>query len=129
MAGSENYTFSSYYPWGNMQGASKLEATRPTFDGMFSTLAPSALENSDDFSTTPSKSAEGSNDNTTAPSAGLEFNFSQDNSNSKGISGFGSSLTRESSANGLGSGQITPGEGFWDSFVQDGGWTEETTAK
>jgi hypothetical protein len=129
MAGSENYTSSSYYPWGNMQGASKLEATRPTFDGMFSTLAPSALENSDDFSTTPSKSAEGSNDNTTAPSAGLEFNFSQDNSNFKGISGFGSSLTRESSANGLGSGQITPGEGFWDSFVQDGGWTEETTAK
>jgi hypothetical protein len=130
MAGSENYTSSSYYPWGNMQNASKLEATRPTFSGMFSTLAPSALENSHDFSATAGKSGSDSSDNASAPSAGIDFGYGQDgSSNLKGMSGFGSALSRENSGTGLGSGQITPGEGFWDSFVQDGGWMEETPAK
>lgn len=130
MAGSEAYTSSPYYPWGSIQNPSKLEATRPTFGGMFSTLAPSALDNTDPFSATVTKSGEDSADNLTAPSAGLDFSYNQDPTNFKGVSDFGSGLTRENSATGLGSGQITPGEGFWDTFVQDGGWTEETaTAK
>lgn len=129
MAGSENYISSPYYPWGNMQSMNKLEATRPTFGGMFSTLAPSALDNTENFSVTAAKSASGTNDSTSAPSAGLDFNFGQETANFKGVTGFDTSLTRQNSATGLGSGQITPGEGFWDSFVQDEGWTEEAVAK
>lgn len=129
MAGSENYTSSPYYPWGNMQSMSKLEATRPSFGGMFSTLAPSALDTSESFSATAAKSGADASDNDIAPSAGLDFNFGQDSINYKGVTGFSTSLTRENSATGIGSGQITPGEGFWDTFVQDGGWTDETAAK
>lgn len=128
MAGSESYNSGSYYPWDNMQSPSKLDTTRPSFDGMFSTLAPSALEDSNDFSTTATKPRSGSNESVAAPSDGLHFNFNQDSTNLKGMPGFGSGLVRENSANSLGSGQITPGEAFWDSFVQDGGWTEEGAA-
>lgn len=126
MAGSEQFTSSPYYPWGNMQSTSKFEATRPPFSGMHSTLAPSALEISDNLSSPAVKSGEGSKDESAAPSTGLDFHYDQDSPNFKG-SGFGTGLTRENSAHSLGSGQITPGEGFWDSFVQDGGWSEEAT--
>ena len=126
MAGSENYISNPYYPWGHIQNSGKLEPTRPSSGGMFSTLAPSALETSDDFSTTAAKSGQGFNDNSSPPSAGLDFKFNQDTTNPKYVPGFGSGLTQENSAAGPGSGQITPGEGFWDSFVQDGGWVEET---
>lgn len=125
MAGSEQYTSSPYYPWGNMHNTNKFEATTPSFGGMFSTLAPSALEKSDTLSALASKSADGSNDSSSVPSAGLDLNINQDNTNLKNFPSFGTGLTRENSASGFCSGQITPGEGFWDSFVQDGGWTEE----
>ena len=128
MAGSENYTSSPYYPWGNMQSGSKIDAARSSYGGMFSTLAPSALESSDGFSVTGAKFGADLNDSSSAPSAGLDFNFNQDGSSLKGMPGFASGLTRESSVTGPASGQITPGEGFWDSFVQDGGWADETAA-
>jgi hypothetical protein len=128
MAGSEQYTSSPYYPWGNMQNSFKLEPSRPSFNGMASTLAPAALDNSDDFSANTAQAGFESNDPTTAPSTGLGFNLSQESINLKRIPSFPTGLTRENSTSGLGSGQITPGEGFWDSFVQDGGWTEEAAA-
>ncbi len=128
MAGSEPFTSSPYYPWGNSTSAGKLEATRPTFGSMFSTLAPIDLVKPEDFSATAAKPGRDLSNISSAPSAGLDFNSSQDGTDFKGTPGFGTVLTRESSAAGLDSGQITPGEGFWDSFVQDGGWAEETPA-
>jgi hypothetical protein len=128
MAGSEQYTSNSYYPWGNMQNTSKFDATIPSFSGMYSTLAPSALDNTETLSASATKSADGSNDHSSVPSAGLDLNGNQDNTNLKSFHSFGTGLTRENSATSFCSGQITPGEGFWDSFVQDGGWTEEAGA-
>ncbi len=125
MAGSEQYTSSPYYPWGNMHHTNKFEATTPSFGGMFSTLAPSALEKSDSLSAAASKPADGSNDSSSVPYTGLDLNNNQANTNLKNFPSFGTGLTRENSASGFCSGQITPGEGFWDSFVQDGGWSEE----
>lgn len=129
MAGSENFTSSPYYPWGGVQASAKLGTTHPSFAGMFTTLAPSALENSPDLSATAEKARPNSNEGASAASIGLDFNVGQDNMSLTGIPGLSTGLTRENSTIGLGSGQITPGEGFWDSFVQDGGWGEETTAK
>jgi hypothetical protein len=129
MAGSENYISNPYYPWGNMQGSGKLGQTtpsiHPSYNGMSATLAPSALDSGTDslFATTATTSP--SNDTTTAPSSGLGFDFSQESKvfNPYCTTGLG----RDESTQGLGSGQVTPGEGFLDSFVQDGGWTEEAT--
>lgn len=129
MAGSENYTSSPYYPWGGMQSSGKVEPTHPSYCGIFTTLAPSALENSPDLAATAETSHQKSDPGACAPSSGLDFGGGQDSMNFKGVSGFGTGFTRENSAIGLGSGQGTPAEGFWDSFVQDGGWAEETVAK
>lgn len=126
MAGSENYTSSPYYPWGSMQNTSKVDSTQNQVSGMFSTLAPSALENCNDLPATAAKPGNESSDNASAPSSGLDFS-SPEITNLKCTQGFSGGLPREDSITGLGSGQITPGEGFWDSFVQDGGWTEEAT--
>ena len=128
MAGSENYTSNPYYPWGNTQGSSKLgqmtPSIHPSYNGMSATLAPSALDSGTDALSATTATTSPSNDNTTAPSSGLGFNFSQDSRSFNGYSSTG--LSRDEQ--GLGSGQVTPAEGFWDSFVQDGGWTEENVA-
>jgi hypothetical protein len=130
MAGSENYISNPYYPWGNIQGSGKLSqmtpSTHPSYNGMSATLAPSALDSGADAlsATTPSTSPP--NDNTAAPSSDLGFNFGQE---SKGFNPYSTTgLSRDDVPQGLGSGQVTPGEGFWDSFVQDGGWAEDATA-
>ena len=128
MAGSETYLSNPYYPWGNMQNPSKLAATTPSFGGMFSTLAPSALDNTNDPSASVAELAGDANDTSSALSAGLDLSSTQDGTNSKSFPGYGTGLTRENSVTGFCSGQITPGEGFWDSFVQDGGWTGEAGA-
>lgn len=125
MAGSENYISSPYYPWGNMPGQNKTGASQPSAGGMFSTLAPSALEKSDSFATSAAKPGQDSDEQSTSLPAGVNFDFNPDNANSKGVHGFGASLSRETSH---GSGQASAGEGFWDTFVQDGGWTDETAA-
>jgi hypothetical protein len=128
MAGSEHYTSSPYYPWGNTQNAGKMEANAPSFGGMYSTLAPSALENAKDISTSTPQPRDASNDSSTTSASGYGFPFAQESTNIKSMSSYNNGLSREDSASGFGSGQITPGEGFWDSFVQDGGWAEEAGA-
>ena len=125
MAGSENYTSNPYYPWGNMQSLGKVgemtSSIHPSYNGMSATLAPSALYNGADIlSATPAATAV-SNDSASAPSGGFDFSLSQENSEK-------SSHQYHDNNHGLASGQLTPAEGFWDSFVQDGGWTEEPTA-
>lgn len=126
MAGAENYTSNPYYPWGHMQNPGKLDPTTPSFGGMYSTLAPSALENCHDLSASAAKLAGDASDSSGAPSARLDLGSTQDGTISKSFQGYGTGLTRESSVTGVGSGQITPGEAFWDSFVQDDGWTGES---
>jgi len=89
---------------------------------MASTLAPSALDN-EGLSRSGSGSA--SLSGASAPSSGLNLDFgNQDNKYS--FQGPGSTI--DATHGGYGSGQLTPGEGFWDSFVQDGGWSEEGAA-
>lgn len=119
--GSEQHISSPYYPWGNMlQG--KLGELPATYSGMASTLAPSVLDNE---RLTVSGSGSASLTSTSAPSSGLNLDFGgQDNK----FSFHGAGSTIDGTNAGFTSGQITPGEGFWDSFVQDGGWSEEGTA-
>ena len=130
MAGSENYISNSYYPWGNMQGSSKLgqmtPSIHPSYNGMSATLAPSALDSSTDALSATTATTSPSNDNTAAPSSGLGFSFSQE---SKGLNSYSATgFNHDDLTQGLSSGQVTPAEGFWDSFVQDGGWTEDGTS-
>jgi hypothetical protein len=132
MAGSEPYLSSPYYPWGNAQmsykGGPAMPSIHPLYNRMSATLAPGALDSGTDALSAIATMAAPSNDNTSAPSAGPDLNLSQE-SNAKGIQGYlGLGLTRDNSMHSLGSGQVTPGEGFWDSFVQDGGWNEDTSA-
>jgi hypothetical protein len=130
MAGSENYTSNPYYPWDNMQGSGKLgqitPLIHPSYNGMSATLAPSALDSGADALSATTATTSLSNDNITAPSSGVGFNFSQESKVFNPYSTTG--LGRDDSTQSLGSGQVTPGEGFWDSFVQEGGWTEDASA-
>jgi hypothetical protein len=119
--GSEQHISSSYYPWGNMQQGKMVELP-PTYSGMASTLAPSVLENE---RLSASGSGDASLTSTSAPSAGLNLDFAGQDTK---FSFHGAGSTMEGAGGGFTSGQITPGEGFWDSFVQDGGWSEEGTA-
>ena len=128
MNGSEHYLSQSYYPWGDQSGGIKGMPVHPSaYQGMSTTLAPSALDSTADSmaSTVTSSPNVSSKLDTSAPSNGLDFNFSQE---SKGFHlTMPHPMTRDDSHQGLGSGQVTPGEGFWDNFVQDGGWNEEAT--
>ena len=125
MAGSENYISNPYYPWSNVQSNSKLAETTITMhascNGMSATLAPSVLESGADALSATTATTPPSNDNNIVPSSGLGFNFSQE-------SKVFDSYSRDDSTLGLGSGQVTPAEGFGDSFIQDGGWCEEAAA-
>ena len=122
MAGSENYISNPYYPWTNMQAQGKMGSMTPSFihpsyNGMSATLAPSALDNSTSESGSATTGKSGTPyDSTRAPSSGFDFSLSQEN-NAKGF--------HYPESQGLTSGQATPGDGFWDAFVQDGQWTEE----
>ena len=101
------------------------------YQGMSTTLAPAALAASPDAvssTVTPNSSSSTAGDDS-VPSAGLDFNFSQE---SKGFH-LGhmpdrTSMTRDTSQQGLGSGQATPGEGFWDHFVQEASWNDESVS-
>ena len=123
MAGSEQFMSNPHYPWSNSP-APKSESMSG-FNGMSATLALSALDMNNDSYTATTSGA--SYDTSTAPSSGLDFNLSQESTQLKGMPGVGGQfMTRDTSV--LGSGQVTPGgDGFWDSFVQDGGWGEEST--
>jgi len=122
MAGSENYTSNPYYPWGNVQGDGKPAETRitmhPSRNGMSATLAPSVLESGADALLATTAATTPWNDNNAMPSSGLGFGFSQE-------SKVFDSYNRDDSTRGLGSGQVTPADGFGGPFIQDGGWSEE----
>ena len=120
MHGSENYIHNPYYPWGNQYYGKGGMLMQPVpYGDMSATLAPSALDASgaEALAATTTKAPTIKNEYASAPSSGLDFNLSQE---SKGLYG----LTREHSQPGLASGPVTPGDGFWDSFVQEG-WNEE----
>jgi hypothetical protein len=131
MAGSEPFIQNQYYPWPNPQNPTqphKAEA-HPPWDRMSETLAPSVLDMPDMFpkdaapTSAPISSAESKTGGDQLPSSGLDFSFDPL------LKGMGTgSLTRENSAQGFGSGQITPGEGIWDAFFDEGGnWDEVGT--
>ena len=92
---------------------------------MSATLAPSALDSGTDALSTTTATTSPSNDKTTEPSSDLGFDFSQE---SKGLNPYSApGFNHDDCTQGLGSEQITPAEGFWDSYVQDGGWSEDVT--
>lgn len=137
MAGSESFTQSPYYPWGDHQSTSKpppaSNSVHPSYDGMSATLAPSALDKSVDlFSTLHSIDLEPESNTTVhqLPTLGHEFSFDGGFGGAGGsMKGLGvGGLTRENSAQGLSSGQVTPGEGIWDSFIEGGSWGDENIA-
>jgi hypothetical protein len=119
MNGSENYTAMGGYPWGDMsQGVKGMPVHPSAWPGMSATLAPSALVSTPTSNvTTPGTSTNGNKD-VTAPSSGLDFHFSQE---SKGVN----LHNIDTNSDAVESGTATPGEGFWDNFVNDGSWSEE----
>lgn len=125
MQGSESHISSPYYPWGTPHfGKQDQIAGYNPYGGMSATLAPSALEHSGEaLSAASSNVPPAKAESTSAPSSGLDFNLSQE---SKGLLAIPSTgMTRENSVQGPASGQATPHDTFWDSFVQDG-WNEES---
>lgn len=121
MSGSENFTNMAGYPWGDVSHGVKGMPVHPSaYPGMSATLAPSALASTPTSSAaTPTTSASTSKE-ATAPSSGLDFHFSQE---SKALP-----LNSLDGSDALDSGQATPGEGFWDNFVHDASWSEETAS-
>jgi hypothetical protein len=122
MQGSDGYTNMSGYPWADMsQGIKGMPVHPSAWAGMSATLAPSALvSTSTSGATTPATSAHPPKDST-APSNGIDFNFSQE---SKGLNLHNLDPTTNDH---LDSGQETPSEGFWDNFVHDASWSEDTS--
>lgn len=123
MAGSEAFTNGAGYPWGDAGHGVKGMPVHPSaWPGMSATLAPSALMSTPtSTASTPGTSAPATSRDSVAPSTGLDFHFSQESKglNLSNFDGFGSDA--------VDSGQVTPGEGFWDNFVHDNSWNEETT--
>ena len=135
MQGSDFYTNSTYYPWGQQQYGKPDQMFMNPYAGMSTTLAPSALdvtanESLIQTSTKQTKSADKGKASTlikqeslAAPSSGLDFNLSQD---SKTLPGYPTGMTRENSAVDGGTLSRTEShDGFWDNFVHDEGieWT------
>lgn len=125
LQGSEAFMSNPYYPWGDIQSGIKGMPVHPSaYPGMSATLAPAALDSKNDSLTaTPNTSAPTADGN--APSAGLDLGFSSQESKGLGLHVADMTTKRENSES-LGSGQVTPGEGFWDNFVQDSSWDEFT---
>lgn len=133
MAGSEPFVQNQYYPWPQASTSAAKSEPHPSWNNMSATLAPSALDMPEMFfnppptkdapTSTPAIKTEPNSNKDQLPSSGLDFSFE---SSQKGIN-FGS-LSREDSAQGFGSGHITPGEGFWDSFINDSGYGEESAS-
>ncbi|ETN37836.1 uncharacterized protein HMPREF1541_07459 [Cyphellophora europaea CBS 101466] len=120
MGGSEDFTNVSGYPWSDMsQGIKGMPVHPSAWPGMSATLAPSALDSTPTSAgSTPSTVAPTANDST-APSSGLDFNFSQE---SKGLN----MQKLDGNSDALDSDQATPGDGFWDNFVNDASWADDS---
>ena len=128
MHGSEHYTSSSYYPWGDMSsGLNGMPVHPSAWKNMSTTLAPSALATTPaavSNVTTPTTPASAHATDNTAPSAGFDFGFGSQESKGLNLHNIPYPSIEEIHS-GLGSGQQTPGEGFWDNYVQDATWHEE----
>lgn len=129
MSGSESYISSPYYPWGDTSsGVNGMPVHPSAWKGMSTTLAPSALGHTPEHassSTSPGTPALISTDNT-APSSGLDFGFGSQETKGLHIHNM-PYPSIEDSQSGLTSGQQSPSDGFWDNYVQDATWHEETT--
>jgi hypothetical protein len=128
MNGSQMHTNSPYFPWNDMsQGIKGMPVHPSAYQGMSATLAPSALKpktEPESSAPSPATPATASNKDTAAPSSGLDFNFSQESKDLElnNISSFGEGQTESAP----GSGRATPTDGFWDNFVEEDHWNEET---
>ena len=125
MQGSDQYNSNPYYPWNGMTHGVKGMPVHPSAYGMSTTLAPAALaSNSEAVScaTTPNTTTTA---DPMAPSSGLDFNFSQE---SKGLNLQNLPTMGDGQGSALGSGQVTPGDGFWDNFLQNDQWAEEAVS-
>jgi hypothetical protein len=131
MQGSEQYIASPYYPWGDNSGAMNgMPVHTSAWKGMSATLAPAAL------ATTPAAVSSAASPNTpasataydnAAPSTGLDFGFGSQETKGLNLQNL-PHPSIEDVQSGLGSGQQTPGEGFWENFVQDATWADEAAA-
>lgn len=117
LQGSEQYVNHPYYPWAP-QGDSKtsINSMPLTQYGMSATLAPAALSTqADSLTMTPT-------------SASTYDNLTPHAMDPLGLNSLHMSIKHEAfSPHSLPSGQVTPGESFWNSFVQDGSWNEDGT--
>ena len=121
MAGSETFLSNPYYPWHNMQGSGKMgqmnQIMHPSYNSLSATLAPCALDNGTKTASASTGTSAPSDDSASA--SGFDFQLFQE-TNTKGL------YYPESP--GVGSGQVTPAEGFWDSFVEDAYWIENNNS-
>ena len=104
MAGSEDSLLSPHYPWRSIQDSGKMDQMHqtmdPSYNGLSTTSGPSALDNgSDDASASIARLY----DSTSAQWSGFDFPLSQETNPRK---------FHYPKGRGLGSGQVTPGEGF-----------------
>ena len=125
MSGSEPFIQSQYYPWPQSQSQSSATPKgqsdiHPSWNSISATLAPSALDMENPTSASDNAlTRDGQKTDQNFPSSALDFSFE---SSFKGVGG----LTREDSTQGFASGQLTPGDGMWDDFINEGGsWGEE----
>ena len=114
MAGSENMAQPPYYNYNTCASTMKPHHFHPSYDGMSSTLAPSALDMSPHFSYSGLPSSTSSESLATPGS-----NF--------GFDGCGHDF-RAHTVTGSGSGTVTPGiDNSWDSFINDNSWVDNVT--
>lgn len=131
MNGSDNFINHSYYPWHEMsQGVKGMPVHPSAYHGMSATLAPAALTSHSgavSSVTTPGTSAGITATDSQAPSSGLDFNFSQESTdlNLKDLP----KMLDSHSGSRPGSGQVTPGDGFWENYVQDDNSWEEAVSQ
>ena len=130
MGGSDSFANDPYYSW--LSGATQPikpehSPMHPSWNGMSATLAPSALDAAaNDMPSGLKPSAPSMAGPMGRPSDGIDFNMSQESTNLKGMPPTNvTGLSRQSSGQDLESGPYTPGEGFWNSYVQDGSWGDE----
>lgn len=119
MAGSENVP-QPYYNYNTGAPTMKGHHFHPSYDGMSSTLAPSALDMSPHFSYSGLSSASSTSSDSLATPA-LTFGFDASGPEFKAHTATGSGSAQ-------GSGTVTPGvDNGWDSFINDNPWVENVS--
>ena len=121
MAGSKNVP-QPYYNYNTGASTMKGHHFHPSYDGMSSTLAPSALDMSPHFSYSGLSSASSTSSDSLATPA-LTFGF-----DAPGLEFKAHTATGSGSGSAQGSGTVTPGiDNGWDSFINDNPWVENVT--